>query len=191
MKHLILLLSIFCFSNDTEYLYWENLNLEVQNETLNNPKVDPIVLQYYYGENMMLDCNTAIVLIKKLSELSDDLGIRALYFDLFNNICANSDGELSEYLSSYCYKLLLDNPVYVITYLEKKPDLLAIYGEYIGYQLYFAETLDTYSEVLGNNILKYSHFKQSIDTNILEYPTLKDTSNLLFSRIKSAMRDMD
>ncbi len=56
--------------------------------------------------------------------------LQPLYFFLFNNLIIIADGYLAESMGYYSYKIINQDAIYVLKYLQEKPEIRAKYISY-------------------------------------------------------------
>lgn len=172
--------SQFSVTNDS--LYWENLDCEKKQKVLNDKTLPSNVLEFFKGHTNLTDSQKTIDLLDTLMADFDNNNkeFRALYFNVFNQICLKTDGALSEILGHYCLAIVMKSPKYVINYLCEYDDLFVKYSSFLGYEFYFKE--------LGTSNLKYDYktFKEIVGK---EFPDINCLGNF-FQEIEQFMKAM-
>lgn len=164
--------------------YWEDLNEDQKAEILKSEVINISAIDFYYGKIKVEDNNITINLLDTITSFHNSKAISSFYFFLFNKICNTADGALSEILGSYCQRVILNSPSYVINYFKRNNMIMRKYAELLGYELYFME--DGTSEIEYG----YSDFKKILSDK-LEYN--KDYNNILklfYKEIESSMNSM-
>ncbi len=138
---LLIFSTVQCNGNNlkNDYVYWEDLSKNQKKEILDSQEIDKEVLAFYNGEFKLGDNEQTTILLNKLSSATSEAKSFPLYFFLFNQVCAKSDGAISEFLGSYCQKVILNSPEYIFHYFIENENLLKIYAQYLGYELYSKE----------------------------------------------------
>lgn len=191
----ILFLALYVFTSfgiagQSTLPYWESMNKKEQKAYLQNAKVNKLVLAYYNGKFIPSDDEKTEELLKILTQKNKDL--LPLYFYVFNRICAESDGALAELMGTYCIKMIVAYPEYVIGYFsleriqKRKQDLLDLYSMQIGFELYCSD--DNPSDI-GHT---YSSFSQILNSRSSAFSEEdKNSLNIFLSKIKDSMENMD
>ncbi len=195
MKNLIVILTFFfsalifhfasaqcCNPNNA---YWEQLSDDVKKETITSLKVDANVVNYYKGELKFTDDEKSSRLLDTLTSESKNGNAKALYFYIFNDICAKSDGAISEILGKYCQKIMLNDPLYVLNYFSTHNSIMKTQAQLLGSELYFKEK--------GLSDIKYdfNSFKKLVNEKIKDDTILKETFNDYNIEIEKTMKNMD
>jgi hypothetical protein len=146
-------------------------------------------LSYYKGNIKLSDDDKTFELLKVLTSSKSEL--LPFYYYVFNKICLESDGALSEVLGKYCSDTISNNPDYVIKHLtfeieniKKEVYFYQLYGSMLGYEMYLKEngTSDiVYTFEQFQNYLN-SYFKNSSSQN-------KNTLKLLYDSIAKEMEN--
>ncbi len=131
-------------SHKKEYVYWERLNTSEKINFMSSHNINSLVLDYYKGDLKITDNENTFELLEVL--VSADSELFPLYYYLFNKICSESDGAISEILGKYCLQIILNDPNYVINYftfeienLKKNKYCYQLFGEFLGEEMYFKE----------------------------------------------------
>ncbi len=173
--------SQFSVTNDS--LYWENLDCGKKQKVLNDKTLPSNVLEFYKGRASLTDSQKTVELLDTLMTDFDNNNkeFRALYFNVFNQICSKADGALSEILGHYCLAIIMKSPRYVINYLCEHDDLLVKYSSFLGHEFYFKE--------LGTSTLKYDYktFKEIVRKEYSDFNCLGS----FFQEIEQFMKAMD
>ena len=109
---------------DTTFVYWENMTKNQRIDVLSSKLIDKNAIEFYEGKLKIGDNNQTIALLNTLSVLSNKGNLSPFYFFLFNRVCNEADGALSEMLGDYCQRIILDSPAYTIGYFTKHKTLL-------------------------------------------------------------------
>ena len=168
------------------FIYWENMNTEQQVEYLDTNEIDKNILALFEGKFRMNDDEVAYTLLDTLVSVNNSRDKNAaFYFFLFNRVCLNADGSMSEMLGAYCQKMLLNMPEYVICYLEQDRDILRAYAKILGYEFYFKEK--------GTSSVKYnySEFKSMLCRRLNSKPEYDEVLRIFFGEIKSVIDKMN
>ncbi len=114
---LVFIISIFLFvSNDGQFKFWEDLSCKQKTEIYEVCKSESIK-KFYDGDFVLSDDETTDELLNELIASNDT--ILPLSFYVFNKICTQSDGALSEMVGRYCLLFITKHPVYVFLYLNR------------------------------------------------------------------------
>ena len=156
---LILVYSLFQLgSPSNKPIYWENLTAEERETVLSLKQVNPLVSDYYLGRFTATDDDLTVRLLDVLTTKQENNGVRALHFFLFNKILMSSDGALSEMLSPYAFKMVCEDPEYILSFLRRDKSLEECYISSIGFELYLDRDnpafKDLSMETLKSSILK-------------------------------------
>lgn len=121
--------------------FWELMSQKEKENFLNNSNVNKLALDYYNGNFKASDDEQTFRLLDTLTHNNEYF---PLYYFLFNEICAVSDGALSEAMGPYCLKMLLNEPNFVINHFTferknfgKSQYLYQLYASFIGEEFYF------------------------------------------------------
>ncbi len=170
---------------DTTFVYWENMTKNQRSDILNSKHIDKYAIEFYDGKLKIGDNNQTIELLNTLSLLSNKGNLSPFYFFLFNRICNEADGALSEMLGDYCQRIILDSPAYTISYFTEHKTLLKKYAEYLGYEMYFKSE--------GTSTIKYSYpiFKKLLSQKLKSKGQYNSVLTLLCSEIEKTMNKMN
>ena len=188
---LIFLLKINVNQNySQEFPYWENLNSLQKNNFIITHEISDLAMRYYKGELKIDDDKETYDLLDVL--VTTDTALIPFYYYLFNEVCLDADGAISDVIGQYCLKMITDNPDYVINHFtydrenkRKKLFYYQIYGDFIGYEMYFKEkgvsdidySFEQFKEYLNNS------FRNGTEEN-------RNTLQLLYDCISNTMKDM-
>ena len=173
-------------SKNLEYVYWENLTAKEQNEILGSSHVYKDAINYYKRKLILSDNPKTFNLIDTLiSSKNKNKKVDAFYFFLFNQICKESDGALSEGLGDHCQRSILKAPSFVITYFSKNKEILLKYAQFLGYEFYFKEK--------GTSTLEYNYvtFKKLLLKKTGNEEKNKVVLKTFFNEIEKAMKNMN
>lgn len=190
IKPLFAILQLLIFTSiafgQSDFKYWELMSKNEKEHFLNNANVNKLALDYYNGYFNVTDDDKTFILLDTLTHKSNYL---PLYYFLFNQICSNSDGALSETMGKYCIDIILNEPDYVINHFtyerknfQRNQYLYQLYAKYIAYEMYF------YSKNLSTLDYDLSEFKGLLsiefsDTN----PDNNETLKLFFKEINNSI----
>jgi len=191
MKNLIIVLTLLLAgiaanpANAQSSVYWEQLSDSIKKATLASNEVNINAANYYKGKFQFTDDERSNHLLKILTAKSEDENIKALYFYLFNRICAKADGAVGEVLGNYCLKMILNDPVDVLNYFASHNSIMKLYAMFLGEEFYFKED--------GTSAIKYnfSDFKKLINNKIGSDTNLKKTFDDLNNEISRVMKNMN
>ena len=157
----IIVIIVFCFtlpfvshSNNTKVTPYVTFQIGDNDSTFN--LLDSIVNMQPYDENKI---------------------------NIFYEICAESDGALSEILGDCCYKIINKYPIEVITDFQTNSKILESFGYFIAFEFYSNDYTISSPEVQSfflqlrtkiprNNIgmiHTYKRFKKLIETTLCNY----------------------
>lgn len=134
-----LLLAFICFFMTDSFIYWKKIPYDEQIELLQSNRICKDAYDLYKGNFKVCDNTRTEILLDSLSLLSTDIKIKALYFYLFNQICLEADGALSEMLGRYCQKVILSDIEYILYYLKNNRGIFIKYSQLLGHEFYFKE----------------------------------------------------
>lgn len=140
---LLLLLSMIGYSNSP--CIWSDMSSEQQQMTINMYPNNGSIMRFYNGNFILGDNEVTFRLLDTLVSKQDCCYKRALAIHLFNKICINSDGALSESMGYYTMRMLINNPDCIYSF-SKDPNILAIYAFYIANEL--STTPESYSDFI-------------------------------------------
>lgn len=182
MKLIILLIHTFLLLNNlpNNPVYWDDLTTEVREKVLSLKQVSPLVSDYYLGRFVATDDDLTERLLGVLTTKQENNGVRALHFFIFNKILMSSDGALSEVLGPYTFKMVCEDPEYILLFLRRDKSLEECYVNSIGFELFLDRDNTAFKELsmqtLKSNILKKTAndkltqpFLQKIEQKIEEY----------------------
>lgn len=165
-RFLLLVLLVFLFacfkqnkqSNSTEkekYFYWEDMTNSAKDSVLSLISIEDDVLKYYKNNYQLSDNEEINSLLDNIENWHNKP--KEFYFYIFNTICENSDGTISELLGMHCANILLSNPNFVLNYFKKNKSVEILYATFMGSEFYFKEG--------GSSTMKYNYmeFKKMID----------------------------
>ena len=139
-------------------VYWVELTAEERETVLSLKQVSPLVSDYYFERITATDDDLTERLLDVLTTKQENNGVRALHFFLFNKILMSSDGALSEMLSPYAFKMVCEDPEYILSFLRRDKSLEECYISSIGFELYLDRDnpafKDLSMETLKRSILK-------------------------------------
>lgn len=130
--------ALFSISSYGQMKYWEDLSGMQKTEILENCK-SVHVKNFYDGKYVLTDDDKTWKLLNELVSSNDTIFPLAFY--LFNKICKESDGALSEMVEEVCAKFLAEHPLYILTYFSKerifkvKKPIIEKYAMFVGYEL--------------------------------------------------------
>jgi hypothetical protein len=152
-------------------------------EYLNDPKIDSTVLSYCRGTFKTSDNDKTIEFLKLISKKSDRYF--PIYFQVFNNICENSDGAESELLGDYCFKFVINYPNEVLKHFATNNYDLYLYSMFLGAEFYFK------SEGTSDLMMDFSMFKKYLSEKMNPNDTvIKNISSIFYAKIDSFMMVM-
>ena len=169
---IVLTISFFLLSytnQKKENLYWENLNEKEKNEILMSNDISDLALNYYLGKLRINQEEKIIELIELICNDKIHSKYEALYFHLFNKICLDSDGSISEILGNYCQLMVLKNPEFTINYFDKNLKVMEKYAFFIGSEFSYEDenlsllkyNYQEFRRILKNRKVKdYSYYKK-------------------------------
>lgn len=168
------------------FIYWESMTSEQQTEYLDTNSINKNVLALFEGKLLANDDEvTRRILDTLISVNSSDNKRVAFYFFLFNRVCLDADGVVSEMLGDYCQKMLLSMPEYVICYLKQNRDIMKAYARILGYESYFKEK--------GTSSMGYDYwdFKKILYGRLNSKPEYDEVLKRFFIEIKTVMDKMN
>ena len=160
MKFFLLLIhSLLLLGNQPNNpVYWDDLSAKERDSVFSLKQVSPIVSDYYLELFTATDDDLTVRLLDVLTTKQENNGVRALHFFLFNKILMSSDGALSEMLSPYAFKMVCEDPEYILSFLRRDKSLEECYISSIGFELYLDRDnpafKDLSMETLKSSILK-------------------------------------
>jgi len=165
--------------------YWEALNEDQKAEILKSKEINRTAIDFYHGKIKVGDNNITINLLDTITSFHNSKAISSFYFFLFNKICNTADGALSEILGSYCQRVILNSPSYVIDYFSRNDKIMRKYAELLGYELYFKE--DGTSEIEYG----YSDFKKILSGKLENKEKYNNILKRFYKEIEISMNSMN
>lgn len=92
---------------------------------------------------------------------------------------------MAEELGVYCLKIIIDDPLYVITYISTHHPLMLVYAQLLGTEFYFKQN-DT-SEIKYD----YIEFKKILNEKISNDKSAKNMLDIFYNEIELVMKNMD
>lgn len=181
--------AIFHFiSSDGQTKYWEDLSCSQKSEILGSCK-SVTIKRFYEGQFSPTDDDKTLQLIKELVSSNDT--VLPLSFYLFNKICANSDGALSEMVEEFCAKFLADHPLYILSYftkerlLNKNQNIIETYAMFVGVELYMQRK--------GISKFKYSYqvFKEILLSASKDNKENEETFRIFWQLVDKTIKNMN
>jgi hypothetical protein len=175
---------MFCFLSTHPFIYWEDFSKKEQNEIIQDKIANKDVNNLAKGNFKIRDNDQTKILLDTLSKLPSDIKYKAMYFNLFNQVCEKADGALSEMLGNPCQSILLSDTEYVIFYLKNKPSLMKTYAQILGVEFFFKED--------GTSDLKYNftEFKKIVNKRLCDEPEYKSFLSSFYKEIELSMDNM-
>jgi len=172
-------------ANLQTYVYWEDMSDMEKNDLLKQSDIDSMVLVYYEGKYKLTDDSITMNLLDSLGRIKEKDYRRPFYFFVMNRIYKESDGAVAEMLGNSCQDFMINNPLYVLVFFQKDKQMLELYAQILGYELYFKEQ--------GTSDIKYQYtdFKKLIEESASKEPQCKEVSSIFFSAIETVMKKMD
>jgi hypothetical protein len=172
-------------SNESGFIYWEDLNKTQQESILFSPTIYKNAIKYYQGSLKIADNKATVELLDKITSDKNISQEMVFYFYIFNQICLESDGSLSEILGKYCMKYILINPKFVFSYFRRNKNIEKKYAELMGYEFYFKEE--------GTSDIEYTYkdFKKIIEAKIGKDQNYKSIWKEFCNEVENAMKNMD
>jgi len=173
-----------------EFKYWELMSQNEKEQILNNLDLNKLALDYYNGNFKVTDDEQTFKLLDTLTNKNEYF---QLYYFLFNNICATSDGALSEIMGPYCLKMVLNEPSYVINHFTferknfgKSQDLYQLYASFIGEEFYF------YNKKMSELDYGFPEFKEMLLKELKNTSSdNSETLELFFKEITNNINKME
>jgi hypothetical protein len=192
MKFLVLVLFvnfIACFEHSKQsdfidqsrYFYWEDMTNSAKDSVLSLLSTNDNVLIYHQGNRQLSDNEETFSLLDSIQNWHNKP--KELYFYVFNTICENSDGAVSELLGIHCVNVVLNNPNYVLNYFKENKSIERLYATLMGSEFYFKEG--------GTSMMKYNYTEFK---NMIEARVNSDNESIkkeLYSLIEMTMSDMN
>jgi len=192
----LIFLLVNCFilaleaSHKKESIYWENLTDTEKSNFISNHNINDLVLEYYNGNLKIYDDEKVFELLDLL--VTSDSELLPLNFYLFNKLCSESDGFISEALGKYCLNIILNDPNYAINYftferenLKKEKYSFQYFGMFLGYEMHFKD--------LGTSDIKYNlkQFEEYLNNHLqLNSKQNKETLSLFYNCISEEIKSM-
>ena len=169
MKFFLLLIhSLLLLGNQPNNpVYWVDLSAKERDSVLSLKQVSPIVSDYYLELFTATDDDLTVHLLDVLTTKQENNGVRALHFFLFNKILMSSDGALSEILGPYAFKMVCEDPEYVLSFLRGDKSLEERYVSFIGLELFFDQD-NPASKGLSMETLKSSFLKKTSNDKLTQ-----------------------
>lgn len=149
-------------SSESQYVFWEDLDKDTQNRTINKKQVNKYAKSIYWGIERITDNDDSFLLLNELTSFEYNKHITAFYYYIFGTICKASDGAMAECLGNYCLKALIIAPEYNLIYFKRDYLLLKRYAELIGYELAQNQNSLTNYCTLKNRIKEISNRNEEI-----------------------------
>jgi len=172
-------------SNQSGFTYWEDISKTEQESILQSPTICKNAVQYYQGSFKVSDNKLTDDFLNKITSGKNTRQETLFYFYIFNQICLNADGVVSDILGEYCMKVMLSNPPFLLSYFQRNVKLEKKYAELVGYELYFKE--DGTSDIEYN----YKDFKQVIETKIKNDQQYKKILLQFYRDVEVVMKNMN
>ncbi len=141
---LISITNVLIANQNKEYLYWENLSESEKSNFISSHNINNLVMDYYKGNLKITDDENTFEILDEL--VSADSELFPFYYYIFNKICSESDGAVSEILGKYCLQIIMNDPNYVINHftferenIKKDKYAYQLFGEFLGMEMYFKE----------------------------------------------------
>lgn len=165
--------------------YWETLNNDQKEEILQSKDISKIAMDFYHGKFKPGDNENTFNLLGIITSGKESKDVHAFYFFLFNKLCNISDAALSEILGSYCQRVILSSPVYVLDYFKNNDKTLKMYASFIGYELYFKE--------VGTSEIEYgfSEFRKILSDKLKSKKNYDALLKRFYKEIEMNMKRMD
>ncbi len=176
---------LFCFLLSDSFLYWENLSKKDQDSFILNIVESKDLSNFLEGKFKLFDNKRTRLLLDMLSDLPTDKKTKALYFNVFNQICQKADGEFGEILGSYCQKILLSDVEYVVYYLRAHPELRSKYAIFLGMEFYFKD------EGVSDMKYDFKDFKKRINEKLRNTQKYQDFLFSFYNEIAVDMKNME
>lgn len=166
-------------------VYWEQINDSIKKETIASKEMNADVVNYYNKNFNISDDEKLPLLLKILTSEPKNRNIKALYFYLFNKICMKADGATADGLGNYCQKVIINDPVYALSYFSSHNLIMKTYAHLLGYEFYFKEIK------MSSLQYDFNDFKKLINDKIANSINLQKTFNDFSSEIEKIMKNMD
>lgn len=165
--------------------YWESLDEDKKAEFLKSKEINRTALDFYLGKFEVGENDITINLLDTITSSYNSKAISSFYFFLFNRICTTADGSISEILGSYCQRVILNSPSYVICYFRHNDKIMSKYAEFLGYELYFKEN--------GTSEIEYGYidFKKILSGSIENNEINNKILNRFYKEIEINMNSMN
>jgi hypothetical protein len=172
-------------NSDGQIVYWEQLSDDAKKEIIESDEIDAVAVDYYEKGFKFTDDEKLFTLLDVLTSKPGNRNINALYFYLLNDICAKSDGAVSEVMGCYCLKMMVNAPLFVLNYFTHHETAMSMYASYIGHELYFKE------EGVSGIEYDFDSFKKLLSDKIGDDANFKLTLANFNNGIDKAMKEMD
>lgn len=123
-----------CFNGNK---YWEDFSDSEKDRVLKTENVPEEVIKLYNAQFILSDDEATFGLIGKLISEQTNVGLKALYFHLFNKIILSADGALAEVMADYAIIVFMSDIRYVLDYFTIYNEIMVRYGESLGVEFYF------------------------------------------------------
>lgn len=151
---------------------------------LENPKLNEVVKNYYWGRINISDNIETFSLLDTITEQNDMFF--PIYFHTLNEIIKMSDGAVAEILGDYCYKMLCNNPGEAFDYLIKDRTMLLKYARYLGYEFSFAK------DNISSNEIYLKELKTKLEMSLdLSKNKVKNTLDEFMKEIEITITEMN
>lgn len=135
-----------------DYQYWEELSDSSKLEVIKSLNIDVNVSKLYLHQIMLSDDSLSEAILDTLCMPSEG-NKRMLYFYLMNEIIMSADGSLAEVLGGYCYRLVVNNPDFILVYLNKNPRIANEYITMIATELYYNDyTITNFKNLMAKSV---------------------------------------
>jgi hypothetical protein len=151
---------------------------------LNDPNIDSSIRSYCQGKfHITVDDNT-IRFLEILSKKNDKYF--QLYFSVFNNILANSDGAVAELMGPYCFKFVINYPNEVLRHFIENSHDLYLYTMFLGSEFYFKSGMT--SDIKYNLKDFKNYMTNKLDSTNIE---IKNITRIFYAKLDSMILEMD
>ena len=139
-------------SHADDYQYWEELSDSSKLKVIKSLNIDVNVSKLYLHQIMLSDDSLSEAILDTLCMPSEG-NKRMLYFYLMNEIIMSADGSLAEVLGGYCYRLVVNNPDFILVYLNKNPRIANEYITMIATELYYNDyTITNFKNLMAKSV---------------------------------------
>lgn len=169
------------FTYKVKYFYWEDMTNSAKDSILSLLSTNDNVRRYHLENRQLSDNEETFSLLDSIEDWHNKP--KEFYFYVFNTICENSDGAVSELLGIHCMNVVLNNPNYVFNYFKENKSIGKLYATLMGSEFYFKE--------VGTSMMKYNYteFKNIIEARIdIDNESIKKE---FYSLIEKTMNDMN